>query len=117
MTRSTLRRRATLTALVVFAAPALTLGSQSGAAAAPDKTVTASNTSGVAIADAGFANPYPASLSVPAHRGVVTDVDVTLDGLEHGCMDDLEILLVGPSGIQAKLLSRAGPATGRTKVR
>ncbi len=102
------RRAATLAALIVLAGPAWVLGSLSGAAAAPDKTLTAANTTPVSIPDSGNANPFPSSIVVPAHGGVVSDIDVTLVGLDHTSIQDLTVMLVGPTGIRSSLMYAAG---------
>ncbi len=51
--------------------------------------------------------PYPSELSVSG-VGTVQDVDVTLHGFTSTFPDDAELLLVGPSGQQATLMSDAG---------
>ena len=51
--------------------------------------------------------PYPSELSVSG-VGTVQDVDVTLHGFTSTYPDDVELLLVGPSGQQATLMSDAG---------
>jgi hypothetical protein len=51
--------------------------------------------------------PYPSELSVSG-VGTVQDVDVTLHGFTSEFPDDAELLLVGPSGQQATLMSDSG---------
>ena len=51
--------------------------------------------------------PTPSSLYVSA-RGRVTNVSVTLTGLRHPHPDDLDILLVGPQGQNALIMSDVG---------
>ena len=80
----------------------------SPASAAPDKTLTASNTGVVTIPDRGQGSPYPTTITVPADRGVVTDVDVTLVGLDHTCIADLAVFLISPTGGRAIVTADAG---------
>ena len=102
------RRLVTLSALIAITAPAWVIGSLSGAAAAPDKTLTASNATSMSLPDYGNADPFPSSIVVPAHGGVVSDVDVTLVGLDHTSISDLRVVLVGPTGIRSSLLYARG---------
>jgi subtilisin-like proprotein convertase family protein len=60
------------------------------------------------------ANPYPSKIEVPAAAFVagskITDVNVTLKGLNHAFIDDVDVLLVGPGGENIFVLSNAGSA-------
>jgi subtilisin-like proprotein convertase family protein len=66
-----------------------------------------------AIPLSGPADPYPAvrELSDPANaERVITDLDVTLGGVAHDRLEDLDLLLVGPHGQTTMLISDAcGP--------
>lgn len=42
--------------------------------------------------------PYPSDIDVLGLTGVVTEVSVTINGLTHSSPDDLDMLLLGPSG-------------------
>src|SRR5262249_15860421 len=42
--------------------------------------------------------PYSSDIEVIGLTGVVTEVSVTINGLTHSSPDDLDMLLVGPSG-------------------
>ena len=55
----------------------------------------------------GAANPYPAPRRVSGETGVITDLDVTLDGVWHQNPDDLDLLLVGPHGQSSVLMSES----------
>lgn len=57
----------------------------------------------------GRSDPYPSNIVVAGAVGVVTDVDVTLDGLSHTFTGDLDIMLVGPNGASTWLMGDAGP--------
>lgn len=59
----------------------------------------------------GRASAYPSTIVSSGLTGAITDVNVTLTGLNHLNPDDLDILLVGPSGKRILLLSDAGGTT------
>ncbi len=54
---------------------------------------------------------YPSRIDVAAAPGAVTDVNVRLDDLSHGYPEAVDLLLVGPQGQQATILSDI-PQTG-----
>ncbi len=56
---------------------------------------------------AGPADPYPHRIAVSDRPGAVTDVDVVLNGVSHTYPDDLDIVLVAPSGTAVVLTSDA----------
>jgi len=60
--------------------------------------------------------PYPSTVQVAGASGVVTDVDVALHGLQHSYPDDLDLMLVGPSGHKAMVMSDAGGSDDVTGV-
>ena len=63
------------------------------------------------VPDSGPADSYPDEDSYAEGAGrLIIDVDVYLD-LDHGNVDDLEVLLVGPGGQQALLMANAGGDT------
>ena len=51
--------------------------------------------------------PYPSEVTVSG-AGAVTDVNLNLDGLTSGYLPDLDLMLGGPRGQQAMVLSDAG---------
>jgi subtilisin-like proprotein convertase family protein len=59
--------------------------------------------------------PYPSTLAVSG-AGVVQDVDVTLHGFTTAFAGDAELMLVGPSGQQATLMSDAGGSAKATDI-
>jgi subtilisin-like proprotein convertase family protein len=85
---------------------------QSDAGVPDPKTPTASNTSPVSINDSDFpptmASPYPSSIAISGLNGSITKVTVDLKNLTHTFSDDLDILLVGPTGATAIIWSDAG---------
>ncbi len=69
------------------------------------------NLSAIAIPGAGTSGPasvYPSLISIAGFSGPATEVRVTLFGMSHTFPDDLDILLVGPSGQTVMLMSDAG---------
>jgi subtilisin-like proprotein convertase family protein len=55
----------------------------------------------------GAAYPYPATRTVSGLSGVVSDLNVTVDGVYHRRPGDLHLILVGPGGQRVKLMSNA----------
>jgi subtilisin-like proprotein convertase family protein len=58
--------------------------------------------------------PYPSTITVSGAPTTTFDVDVTLSGLSHPDLTEVDVLLVGPTGQQATVLSDAvgsGPYT------
>jgi subtilisin-like proprotein convertase family protein len=58
--------------------------------------------------------PYPSTLTISGAGNIVTDVNVVLNGFGHSSPGDIDILLVGPAGQQATVLSDAGSDTDVT---
>jgi subtilisin-like proprotein convertase family protein len=56
----------------------------------------------------GPANPYPTTIAVAGEPGVISNVNVRLNGLTHTYAEDLEIMLVGPGGQNIVLMSDSG---------
>src|SRR4051794_18953249 len=81
--------------------------------AAPPTTHAASfaNSSAIVLPDihaSGPATPYPSTINVSGLTGVITKVKVTIHGLTHTFPDDVDILLVGPTGANAIVLADVG---------
>lgn len=68
------------------------------------------------IPDNGKASAYPAPMPVAGLSGVITKVGVTISNLTHSYPDDVDILLVSPTGQKALLLSDAGGANSVTNL-
>ena len=67
-----------------------------------------SNPGSITIPSSGAATPYPSTITVSGVSGTISDVNVTIKGLTHTNPDDLDILLVGPSGEKIILMSDCG---------
>ena len=120
MTR-THRRRALVTALLgaALAAAVTCLPVPTAVAATADAAnptaidvpdSSAYNNSGAAlpIPDSGSASTYPSQITMSGMVGTVIDVSVRLDLVQHGSLDDLDVMLVGPGGQNALVMSDAG---------
>jgi len=104
-----------------------TLELQDGAAGFPDltytfttgalasTTTTFSNGTAFTIPSSGNASLYPSAITSSGMTGVITDVDVTITGLNHTWPDDVDLLLQGPGGALA-LRSDAGSLTDLVNV-
>jgi subtilisin-like proprotein convertase family protein len=65
------------------------------------------NPSPITINDADVATPYPATITVSGEGSSLTNVTVTLTTITHTFPDDLDILLVNPTGGNAIIMSDA----------
>lgn len=63
---------------------------------------TFTNSDGILINDGGPATPYPQTLDVSG-IGTVVDISVTISGFSHDWANDVEVLLVGPTGAKSVL--------------
>jgi subtilisin-like proprotein convertase family protein len=79
-------------------------------------TPTVTQTMGIVVPATGPATPYPSTVTVADLPGTIQKVTVTLTGLTHTHTNDLDVLLVGPSGASTVLVSDAGGADGVTNV-
>lgn len=59
----------------------------------------------------GPASPYPSQINVSGLSGAISKVTVTLANVNHTFPDDLDILLVSPTGQAVVLMSDAGGST------
>jgi subtilisin-like proprotein convertase family protein len=84
---------ATIGALVLFVAAA--------------SAVTFTNSASIAINDAQAAGLYPSTITLGGFTGTITDIDVSLEDVSHTNPDDVDILLVGPTGASTLLMSDA----------
>lgn len=55
----------------------------------------------------GVANPYPAIQNIQGLHGEILDVDLRLFGMTHNRPEDLELLLVSPSGTKVMVMAHA----------
>lgn len=79
-------------------------------------TNTFANTGAIIIPDHGPASPYPAVISVSNVAGVVSKATVTLSNYNHQFPNDVEVLLVAPSGQNLVLMAGAGGGSAVTNL-
>jgi subtilisin-like proprotein convertase family protein len=106
--------------IAVLAVGAATLVAASAATAtlATAASGTFPQTTAIAIPEVGKANPYPTDVVVSGLPVGILDVNVTLKGLTHTYLQDLDVLLVGPgpTGRSVVLMSDAGGTSGVSAV-
>ena len=88
---------------------ALALATSSFVASAADHTFT--NATPITIFDNAAASLYPSPIAVSGVPGNITNVSVTLHGISHTWVGDLNVLLVAPGGQKIALMGRAGSTT------
>ncbi|MBX7222871.1 MAG: hypothetical protein K1Y36_23180 [Blastocatellia bacterium] len=71
-------------------------------------TLTFSNTGAITIVDNAAGNPYPSNITVSGVTGAVGRITVTLTGLTHTFPTDIDIIVVGPGGQKAYVMSDVG---------
>jgi serine/threonine protein kinase/subtilisin-like proprotein convertase family protein len=91
-----------------------TVSSPSPASPTPPAPIEAANASALTIPADGNANPYPAPIEVSGASGTIAHLTVTLTGFSHAFPEDVDVLLVGPSGANAVLMADVG---GGNRVR
>lgn len=74
------------------------------------------NFTNITIPDSGPANPYPSQINVAGLIGNIKKVRVSIGGISHTFPDDLDILLVGPGGQNAILMSDVGGGNDLSNV-
>ncbi|BAQ61989.1 alkaline phosphatase [Geminocystis sp. NIES-3708] len=77
---------------------------------------TFSNTSTISIPEIGPASSYPSTINVSGLSGNISKVTVTLNNLSHTFPDDLDILLVSPTGAKTLLMSDVGESNDLSDV-
>jgi subtilisin-like proprotein convertase family protein len=86
------------------AGSAFTLTVSSGAIGSKSFT----NTAKITIPSVGNASPYPSPITVTNMAGLISNVTVTLRGFTHTWPADVDVLVVGPGGQKAMILSDVG---------
>lgn len=71
-------------------------------------TTSFSNPGSISIPSISPSVPYPSTITVPSGLGVISKVRVALNGFSHTYPDDVDVLLVGPGGQKALLMSDVG---------
>jgi subtilisin-like proprotein convertase family protein len=87
-----------------------------------DLNITTTNTSTLQIPitsqtdGEGLASQYPYPINIAGEVGVVSDVNVTINGFTHSDPNDVDMLLVSPNGIAVILMSDACGTTSATNI-
>lgn len=74
--------------------------------------ISGQNTGGIAIPESGPASPYPSEINIADHNNPISRVQVNLNNFSHASPDDVDILLMSPSGRSVILMSDAGGSAG-----
>ncbi|MDM3843674.1 MAG: Calx-beta domain-containing protein, partial [Aphanizomenon gracile PMC638.10] len=74
------------------------------------------NPNNITIPDVGASNPYPSIINVSGLTGNITSLKVTLTNLSHTWSDDIDVLLVSPTGAKSLLMSDVGGWNGLQNV-
>jgi|GEM_PF-1292574 len=77
-----------------------------GTVFANSSTITFSTTTPGGIP--GVSAPYPSTINVSGLSGTISTLTVTLTGINHDRPDDIEVLLVSPTGAKYALMADAG---------
>ena len=95
-------------ALVVLLASVAVGGT---AQAASTSLLGFTNWDNIDIPDLSQSDPYPSSTTLDWCPGIVTDVQFWFESFSHGYPDDVDMMLVGPGGENAIIMSDAGGST------
>jgi|1186.fasta_scaffold56410_2 subtilisin-like proprotein convertase family protein len=69
---------------------------------------TFSNPAPITINDNANASPFPSTINVSGMTGTLSDVNVTLNGLQHTAVQDIGVALVTPSGLGLEVMADVG---------
>ena len=81
-----------------------------------DPDTVSCNPTAISLPNGSPTSPYPSSIGVSGLTGTISKVTVTLNNINHTFPDDIDVLLVGPTGANAILMSDAGGATDANNV-
>ena len=77
---------------------------------------TATNSNSISIPSSGTASPYPSEITVSGQYGAVQQVVVRLHNFSHTSPDDVDLMLVGPTGRKIILMSDVGGTNSVSNV-
>jgi subtilisin-like proprotein convertase family protein len=72
------------------------------------RAATFSNPAAITINDNANATPYPSTINVSGVTGKLSDVNVTLTGLQHTAVQDIGVALVAPNGLGLEVMADVG---------
>ncbi|HEX5734650.1 MAG TPA: HYR domain-containing protein [Blastocatellia bacterium] len=81
-----------------------------------DPDTLSCNPTSISLPNGGGTSPYPSSIGVSGLTGTISKVTVTLNNINHTFPDDIDVLLVGPTGANAIIMSDAGGGTDANNV-
>jgi hypothetical protein len=70
--------------------------------------ITIPNPPSTGVSTGAPSNPYPSTITVSGVTGTVTKVTATLTGFSHTFPDDVDVMMVGPTGAKILLMSDVG---------
>ncbi|HUR99397.1 MAG TPA: hypothetical protein VMZ26_15130, partial [Pyrinomonadaceae bacterium] len=78
--------------------------------------ISGQNTGAITIPDNGIASPYPSEITLTNHPDPISRVLVTLTNFSHSSPDDVDVMLVSPSGRAVVLMSDAGGSNAASNL-
>ena len=78
--------------------------------------VTFCSTGSISIPSTGAATPYPSNVAVTSGGSYLCNATVKLNGISHTFPADIDVLLVGPAGQNAIIMSDVGSSTAVSGV-
>jgi subtilisin-like proprotein convertase family protein len=69
------------------------------------------NTNTITIVDGTPSSPYPSTITVAGMVGTTTAITVSFNNLTHGKPQDIDMVLIGPTGSNATIMSDVGGST------
>ncbi len=82
----------------------------------PSISAVLANPGSITINDNLPATPYPSTINASSLQGTIQKVTVTLNNISHTFPDDVDVLLVGPGGQKALLMSDVGGGSDLVNV-
>jgi subtilisin-like proprotein convertase family protein len=79
-------------------------------------SISGENPTAVSIPEAGAASPYPSEINITNHTGLVSAILVNLTNFSHSSPDDVDLVLVSPTGRKIVLMSDVGGANPVSNV-
>lgn len=73
-----------------------------------EEVPTGLNSNSITIADNNPAMPYPSNIQITGQQGLISGIVVNIENLSHTSPDDVDILLVSPTGRSVVLMSDVG---------
>jgi hypothetical protein len=70
------------------------------------------NTAPITINDAAPATPYPSNITVSGLTGKLSNLTIDFVGVSHTFPDNIQALVVGPTGQKVNVMTNAGDGTG-----